>query len=67
MPVDEFSDLLLLELDEDRDYETAAGFVLAKVGRLPEVAERLDLQNWSIEVVDLGGRRIDKLLVTRTR
>jgi putative hemolysin len=65
MPVDEFADLLSLELDDDRDYETAAGFVLEKVGRLPEVAERLDLQNWSIEVVDLDGRRIDKLLVTR--
>ncbi len=65
MPVDEFADLLSLELDADRDYETAAGFVLEKVGRLPEVAERLDLPNWSIEVVDLDGRRIDKLLVTR--
>jgi putative hemolysin len=65
MPVDEFADLLSLELDEDRDYETAAGFVLEKVGRLPKVAERLDLQKWSIEVVDLDGRRIDKLLVTR--
>ena len=65
MPVDEFADLLSLELDEDRDYETAAGFVLERVGRLPEVAERLYLQNWLIEVVDLDGRRIDKLLVTR--
>jgi putative hemolysin len=65
MPVDEFADLLSLELDDDRDYETAAGFVLEKVGRLPEVAERLELPNWSIEVVDLDGRRIDKLLVTR--
>ncbi|MFT7449071.1 MAG: putative hemolysin [Glaciecola sp.] len=65
MPVDEFADLLSLELDDDRDYETAAGFVLEKVGRLPAVAERLDLQKWSIEVIDLDGRRIDKLLVTR--
>jgi putative hemolysin len=65
MPVDEFADLLSLELEDDRDYETAAGFVLEKIGRLPEIAERLDLQNWSIEVVDLDGRRIDKLLVTR--
>lgn len=65
MPVDEFADLLSLTLDDDRDYETVAGFVLEKFGRLPEVAERFDLQNWSIEVVDLDGRRIDKLLVAR--
>ncbi len=65
MPVDEFADLLSLELEDDRDYETAAGFILEKVGNLPEVAERLVFQNWSIEVVDLDGRRIDKVLVTR--
>ncbi|WP_246040511.1 transporter associated domain-containing protein [Roseovarius arcticus] len=65
MPVDEFADLLSLELEDDRDCETKAGFVLEKIGNLPEVAERLDLQNWSIEVVDLDGRRIDKILVTR--
>ena len=65
MPVDEFADLLTLELEDDRDYETAAGFILEKFGRLPMVAERFDLQNWSIEVVDLDGRRIDKVLVTR--
>lgn len=65
MPVDEFADLLSLELEDDRSYETAAGFVLEKFGKLPVVAERFDLQNWSIEVVDLDGRRIDKLLVTR--
>jgi CBS domain containing-hemolysin-like protein len=32
-------------------------------GITPEVGERLDLQGWTIEVVDLDGRRIDKLLV----
>ncbi|MEH6648152.1 hemolysin family protein [Sulfitobacter sp.] len=63
-PVDEFAALLSLDLDDERDYETAAGYVLDKVGRLPDVADRLDIRNWSIEVVDLDGRRIDKLLVT---
>ena len=65
MPADEFAELLSLELDADRDYETAAGFVLETLGRLPQVAERIDLPDWSIEVVDLDGRRIDKLLVAR--
>ncbi len=65
MPVDEFADLLSLEIDKDRDFETVAGLVLDEVGYLPEVGQRLELQGWTIEVVDLDGRRIDKLLVLR--
>lgn len=66
MPVDEFADLLSIELDPERDYETVAGLILDKLGHLPAVAERTDLQSWTVEVVDLDGRRIDKLLVSRT-
>jgi putative hemolysin len=65
MPADEFADLLSIEIEPDRDYETVAGLVLEKVGHLPTVGERLALQGWIIEVVDLDGRRIDKLLVMR--
>jgi putative hemolysin len=63
--VDELADLLSLETDPDRDYETVAGLVLDEVGHLPEVGRRLELQGWTVEVVDLDGRRIDKLLVSR--
>ncbi|SNR73638.1 hypothetical protein EYF88_17000 [Paracoccus sediminis] len=65
MPVDEFADLLSLDLDEDRDFETVAGLVLDEVGQLPEVGQRIDLQGWGVEVVDMDGRRIDKLLVQK--
>ncbi len=65
MPVDEFADLVRIELDPDRDYETVAGLVMTELGHLPEVGEWLDLSGWRIEVVDLDGRRIDKLLVRR--
>jgi putative hemolysin len=65
MPVDEFADLLALEIDADRDFETVAGLILEQVGHLPAVGERLELQGWTIEVVDLDGRRIDKLLVSK--
>jgi putative hemolysin len=65
MPVDEFADLLSLEPEADRDYETVAGLVLDRLGHLPQVGERLALDGWTIEVVDLDGRRIDKLLVSR--
>ncbi len=65
MPVDEFTDLLSIEIDPDRDFETVAGLVLDQIGHLPDVGQQLNLQGWTIEVVDLDGRRIDKLLVTR--
>ena len=41
------------------------GLVLAETGHLPEVCETVDIQGWRFEVVDLDGRRIDKLLVSR--
>jgi len=65
MPVDEFADLLSLKIDEGRDYETVAGLVLHGMGQLPGVGQSMELQGWTIEVVDLDGRRIDKLLVMR--
>lgn len=63
MPVDEFAERLGLTLDEDRDYETVAGLVLDRLGTLPHVGERVDVAGCRIEVIDLDGRRIDKLLV----
>ena len=64
MPVDEFADTLGLPLEADRDYQTVAGMVLDRMGRLPQVGESLIEGGWRIEVVDLDGRRIDKLLVS---
>ncbi|MGB5864393.1 MAG: hemolysin family protein [Sulfitobacter sp.] len=65
MPVDELCELLDLTVDSGRDYDTAAGFVLEQFGRLPQVGEKAKLENWTIEVVDMDRRRIDKLLITR--
>ena len=67
MPVSEFkSRLQIRELpDEDRDiYNTVAGLVMAISGDLPRVGDRVECGEWQLEVVDLDGRRIDKLLVT---
>ena len=45
------------------DYTTLAGFVLAQLGRLPSTADTFDWKDLRFEVVDMDGRRIDKLLV----
>jgi len=65
MPADEMADLFGIELPENRDYETVAGYVLAHMHHLPATGESVDAQGWHFEVVDLDGRRIDKVLATR--
>lgn len=65
MPIDEFADRVGITMDADRDYETVAGMILDRMGRLPAVGEKLRIGSWMVEVVDLDGRRIDKLLVSR--
>lgn len=47
------------------EYHTAAGFVLAKLGRLPKAGDCLSWRDLQIEVVDMDGLRIDKLLVAK--
>ena len=48
-----------------REYETASGLVLAELERLPTAGESISWQGLVIEVIDMDGRRIDKLLVRR--
>ncbi|MCK9913045.1 hemolysin family protein [Microbacteriaceae bacterium K1510] len=65
LPADEMADLLGVTLPQHRDYETVAGFVLAELGRIPTTGESVTAHGWTFEVVDLDGRRIDKVLATR--
>lgn len=63
MPIDDAERALeKLKLPKDRDYETLAGFVLEKFGHIPEVGESFEYGGWRFEVMDLDGRRIDKVL-----
>ena len=60
----------MLALDElpgedDSGYTTAAGMVIARYGRIPHAGEHFDWKGWRIEVVNLDGARIDKLLIQR--
>lgn len=68
MPAAELKARLAIEVlpDEDRGlYNTVAGLLLAVTGHLPKVGERIECAGWCFEVVDLDGRRIDKVLATR--
>ena len=67
MPVDEVKARLDLDElpDEDRGrYNTLAGLLMALTGHLPKLGERISHQGWVFEVIDLDGRRVDKVLAT---
>jgi putative hemolysin len=64
LPADALAERLDLTLPEDRDYATTAGFALAALRHLPTVGERFEEQGWRFEIVDMDGRKIDKLLVS---
>ena len=68
LPVDDLRELLgggLLPGEQEHDYHTAAGMTIAWFGRIPHPAEHFEWNGWWIEVVDLDGPRIDKLLLRR--
>ena len=67
LPADVMGDRLGIDLPNARDYATAAGYVLSVMKRLPKEGERFDEQGWRFEVIDMDGRKIDKLLVARLR
>ncbi len=65
MQIDEFTEKLGVPVDPNANYETVAGLVLNTLNRLPAVGECFEQGNFRFEVIDLDGRRIDKLLVSR--
>lgn len=50
--------------DPERDYETLAGFVLSVSKAIPSTGDVLSWRGWRFEIVDMDGRRIDKVLMT---
>ncbi|HZG45929.1 MAG TPA: hemolysin family protein [Allosphingosinicella sp.] len=67
LSADTLADRLAIPLPEDRDYATAAGFALSVLRRLPEVGEKFRFAGWQFEIVDMDGRKIDKLLASEIR
>ena len=68
IPVPELKDRLdLKELpEEDRGrYNTLAGMVMLLLGRLPRTTDSVEWEGWRFEVVDLDGKRVDKVLASR--
>jgi putative hemolysin len=64
---DLLTDRLGVNLPDDRDYSTVAGFALSVLKHLPETGEKFRYDSWSFEIVDMDGRKIDKLIASRPR
>ena len=67
VPIDEIKEYLNLSAWPDEEaghYQTLGGFIMAQLGHIPTTGERLEWAGLQFEVVDMDGRRIDKVLVT---
>ena len=65
MPADEFCDRMGLPRELAGDYDTVAGIVLHQLGHMPSLGETVTAEGHRFEVIDMDGRRIDKILVTK--
>jgi putative hemolysin len=64
LPIDELGEHLAMALPPSHGYHTVAGFVLERMRRLPRIGEAFQYGTWRFEIVDVDGRRIDKILAT---
>lgn len=64
MPADALAEQLGFDLAQDRDYATVAGLALDVLKRLPQEGDVFEEQGFRFEIVDMDGRKIDKLLVS---
>lgn len=67
MPVDEFCDRLALPRELAGEYDTVAGLVLHQMGQIPDLGAQVTAEGYRFEVIDLDGRRIDKVLVSQVQ
>jgi putative hemolysin len=65
LEVDEFKELFNFNaLPHEDEYETLSGFTMTLLGRVPQPADHFEWNGYRFEVMDMDGRRVDKLLVT---
>jgi len=65
LEVDEFKEIFKLSaLPHEDEYETLSGFVMMSLGRVPQTADHFEWHGYNFEVIDMDGRRVDKVLVT---
>ena len=65
LEVDEFKEIFnFKDLPHENEYETLSGFMMMSLGRVPQVTDYFEWNSYNFEVIDMDGRRVDKVLVT---
>jgi putative hemolysin len=68
LPIDQLKDTIgiaRLPDEDDASYQTVAGLVMDRLRRIPKAADWFEIDDYRFEVVDMDGRRIDKVMVSR--
>ncbi|ACA18768.1 protein of unknown function DUF21 [Methylobacterium sp. 4-46] len=63
--VEAFERLGFSQAPDTDEYSTLAGYVISELGRIPTAGDTFEREGWRFEVVDMDGRRVDKVLAER--
>jgi CBS domain containing-hemolysin-like protein len=63
--ISELSDRLEVKLEEDEDYQTVAGLMSYKLGRIPGKKDTITIENYIFEVIDMEKNRVKKVKITK--
>ncbi|OFX16497.1 MAG: hypothetical protein A2033_10990 [Bacteroidetes bacterium GWA2_31_9] len=68
-PIETLNEIIIdFKVDFDKiDYSTVAGFVFNQIGKIPQVGDKIDYMDYKIEIVDIDGNKIDKILITKIK
>ena len=63
--ISELSDTLEIKLEEDEDYQTVAGLMSYKLGKIPDKADTINIEGYTFEVIDVEKNRVKKVKITK--
>lgn len=63
--IDELKEHLHINFEDEENYSTLGGFMMYKLNRIPKAGDKFEYKSEMFEIVDMDGKRVDKVLVTR--
>ena len=52
-----------ISFENEKNFSTLGGFIMYKLNRIPKTGDKIDYESYRFEVVDMDGKRVDKVLV----
>ncbi|ETO26887.1 CBS domain-containing protein [Reticulomyxa filosa] len=68
LPIIDLKDCLhihRLPEEDSKRYQTLNGLIMMLLGKIPQTADKIELEDWLLEIVDMDGKRIDKVLAIK--